>query len=243
MGKVNIMLEYLAIRQMNMDIYNMLSEEERPAFVDKVKRDIDEEMQAKAFKEVLMSKYKSYYSKLLDDEDEDILPLIKQMNIERREKEEAAPKTDYSFITVNPRPDVPLSEFRKIVEKSSNKSFIKQSLYVIEQRGENMDELGKGFHMHMLINKGDYRPSHLQREFARTFKNVCDVETWQCFNIKPCKESDLRNRQRYMLGLKKDPTKHVKQKYDVIYRDKYAIKSYYGEKFVDEEYNIDFSEI
>lgn len=247
MGKVDSMLEYLALQQLVPQPTNQYtlysearSEEERQMILKVTMSRIDKELRAKAFKEVLMNKYKSYYSKLLDEEDEEVLPIIKQMNIERREKEESLFKTNYAFITINPKPDVPLTEFRKAVDKASKKTFIKKSLYVIEQRGENLDELGKGFHTHMLIDKGDYRPSHMMREFERTFKNLCDTSNPSCFNIRPCKENDLRKRQKYMLGSKKDPSKHLKQKFDKVFREKFVIRDYYGDKFVDEDIKSDF---
>lgn len=232
MGKVSDALTFLAIKRAKLDMLDMMDDEQREHYINSLKKNIDDELRAKALQEVLLNKYRSYYSKLLDDgEDDEVLPLMKEINEEKRKKDDETVKSEYVFITVNPRPDVPLTDFRKAVEKSVQKTFIKKSLYVIEQRGENMDELGKGFHTHMLIKKGDYRISHLRREFARTFSKVADVDNPHVFNVMLCKKSDLKKRQNYMIGDKADEKKRLKQEMDKVFRDKYAIMNYYGELY------------
>jgi len=166
---------------------------------------------------------------------------MKEINEKKNKDDES--KSDFVFITVNPSPDVPLSDFRKAVDKSVKKTFIKKSLHVIEQRGETMEELGKGFHTHILIDKGDFRPSHLRREFARTFSKVCDTSNPHCFNINYCKIEDIPKRQNYILGSKKDVAKHKKQLMDKEFRKKFAIKEYYGELFSSQQLEPDIGEI
>lgn len=230
MGKIQYALNFLAQRRMK--LAEMMTPEEQQITLTKLTREIDEELQAKALTECIMSRYRAHFNKLLDEGDaDDILPLMKDINDEKKKKDEETTKSDYVFITVNPKSTVPLNEFQKLVNKSVEKSFIKKSLHVIEQRGENMDELGKGFHAHILINKGDYRLSHLRREFARTFNKVCDTDLHQCFNIQICKKSDLKKRQNYMIGVKDDEAKHKKQLMDKEFRKKFLIRDYYGELF------------
>lgn len=234
MGKVDDALTFLAVKRMNTGIYQELSVENKKIYMDKLKRDIDDELRAKALQECLMTRYRAYYNKLLDEgEDEDILPIIKELNDDRKNQEELKEdfKSDYCFITVNPRPGSSLTEFKTALDKSVKKSFIKKSLYVIEQRGETMEELGNGFHAHILVNKGDYRYSHTKREFASTFKKFCDTTKSSCFNVKSCKEKDIRNRQNYMIGRKADPAKWLKQDMDIIFRKNHYFQSYYGELF------------
>lgn len=232
MGKIDDALSFLAVKRMNISIYDKLNETDKDIYMNKLKRDIDEDLKAKALQECILNRYRSYYNKLLDEGDADeVLPLMKEINEDKKKKDDETAKSDYVFITINPKPDAPLTEFRKNVEKSVSKTFIKKSLYVIEQRGESEMELGKGFHSHILLNKGDYRISHLRREFARTFSKVCDVDNPHCFNVSICKKADLAKRQNYMLGTKADESKHKKQLMDKVFRNKFAIKDYYGEDF------------
>jgi len=238
MGKIDDALSFLAVRRMNIGIYDKLDADQKEIYMNTLKREIDDEMKAKALQECIMNRYRAHYNKLLDDgEADDILPIIKEFNEDKKKKDDESVKSDYIFITINPKPTAPMGEFIKNVEKSVKKSFIKKSLHVIEQRGEDMDNLGKGFHTHILLNKGDYRISHLRREFARTFKNVCDVDNPHCFNVSLCKKQDLAKRQNYMLGNKADESKHLKQKMDIEFRKKYFLQDYYGEKF-DEDISL-----
>lgn len=232
MGKIDYALNFLAAQRVKTGIYDEMDDEQKQIYMNKLKRDIIDELLAKAFQDTILTKFRGYYNKALDDgEADEIIPLMKDINEEKKKKDEESTKSEYVFITVNPHANVPLSDFKKVVDKSVEKSFIKKSLHVIEQRGENMDELGKGFHCHMLVHKGDYRISHLKREFGRTFAKYTDIGNPCTFNIRMCKESDLRNRQNYMLGWKSDPDKHLKQVYDRDFRKKFLIKNYYGDLF------------
>lgn len=229
MGKVDDCLTALAIRKMKFT--NEMTDEQRKAYLEKTKRDIDEELQIKALQECLLNRYRAHFNKLLDEgEADDILPIVKEYNEDQQKKEEKI-KSDYAFITINPHPQASLTEFKAALDKSVKKSFIKKSLFVIEQRAENMEELGKGFHAHMLIKKDDYRFSHLRREFASTFKKLCDTSNPSCLNISLCKKEDIKKRQNYMLDKKADELKHLKQKFDIEFRKKHFFKDYYGDKF------------
>jgi len=233
MGKIDYALNFLAAQRIKTGIYDEMDDEHKQIYMNKLKKDILDELLAKAFQDTILTKFRGYYNKALDEgEADEIIPLMKDINEEKKKREEQIPeKSDYVFITVNPRPDVPLSDFKKAVDKSVQKTFIKKSLHVIEQRGESMDTLGKGFHTHILIDKGDYRISHLKREFARTFGKLTDVSNPCCFNIDFCKKEDIKKRQNYMLGWKKDETKHLKQVHDRPFRKKFLIKDYYGSLF------------
>jgi len=233
MGKsIKDILQIATFKKINFGIYNDLNTDEQEIYRNKLIRDLDNDIQAKVLMECIQQRYKQHFNRLLDEVDtETDLPLIKEINDYNKKKEEETFKSDYVFITVNPRPGVALNEFVKTVNKSVQKTFIKKSLHVIEQRSEDMEELGKGFHTHILLNKGDYRMSHLRREFARTFGKYCDVDNPHCFNVDFCKPSDIYKRQNYMLGTKKDPAKHKKQLMDIEFRKKFNFSDYYGKKF------------
>lgn len=235
MGKtVRDLLEVATFKKMNHQMYNELDDEQRMVYRDKLLRELDNDLQSKILMECIQQRYRKHFNRLLDEEDaEATLPLLKEINDYERKKDEETVKSDYCFITLSPDPakNVSLCEFKKTVEKASKKSFIKKSLYVIEQRSDTEENMGSGMHCHMLINKGDYRMSHMKREFKQTFKNMIDCDNPGPFNFKLCKEKDLQKRQTYMLGDKKDEAKQLKQIIDKKWRVKCNIEEYYGEKF------------
>lgn len=231
MGKIKDLLDAIALSKMSLQDAD-LPLEERQIYINNVSMQIDQKIKYQALKEVLMSKYKQYYHSLIEEGDaDDILPLLKEI----RDYEDAKVKTNYIFITVNPYPNIGLQDFINVCHKVSTKKWINQYVYVIEQRGENLEEIGKGFHFHMLLDKGDYRMSHLRREFISSFKKMCDTSNFHCFNISYCKVNDLKKRQNYIVGQKKDSHKHLKQEYDKVFRARYNLKPYYGELFTFED--------
>lgn len=232
MGKVSDILDVMAHRQIPMNLLNVMNDDEIKMYRDNIRMTIDNDIKCQALKEVLLSRYKAHYNMLLDAGDaDDILPIIKEL----REKEDNNFKSNYVFITVNPRPPYDIESQKKFInicQKVFNKPWIKKYCAVIEQRGENDDDCGKGFHLHMLLDKGDYRFSHLRREFVSSFNRICDTSNLSCFNISYCKEVDIEKRQNYMIGRKADESKWKKQDMDVIWRKRYGIANYYGETFI-----------
>jgi len=139
--------------------------------------------------------------------------------------------TDYMFLTICPPDDTPLSALQEKLSKYCKKVKVLKYLYVIEQRGEDETEIGKGLHAHILILHTYLKFSDLKREFHNTFKNLIDIHhehTDRWLNIKHCKtDDDARNRITYMTGMKKDECKHQKQSMDVVYRNKNKIEKFY----------------
>jgi len=191
-------------------------------------------MQINAFKEVMHNKYKQHFSALLDAGDaNELFPIIKKLN----EVNEDKFKSDYMFITISPHPEqVNIKTFTDACAKAMTKPWIKKYLYVLEQRGVNMDELGSGIHFHALIDKGNYKFSHILKEFQSTFRRQpIDTSNQRCFNFQLCKPEDLKKRQKYMVGKKAGEDKQLKQEFDIHFRKKYGFKKYYGELFVEDD--------
>lgn len=213
----------------DLDMSQESRDKHKKAFLHSKVLEYDFAIRRKAFEKVMLEKYVSYYRREIDNEKaDDLFPILK----EERDASDEKFKSNYLFITVNPKPSMLLPEFMNICSKVITKPWINKYLYVLEQRGENDDEIGKGFHFHCLIDKGDFRWSHARREFVSTFRKVCDTQNYHTFNFSMCKESDLNNRQKYMLELKADPDKHLKQEYDKKWRKIYNIPDYYGELFI-----------
>lgn len=192
----------------------------------------DMAIRQKALEKVLMNKYMKYYESLLDSgELDEYLPIMKKIH-EKEEQEDDVKKSEYMFITFSPQElNMKPLELIKYMERIVKFTFIKQYIYVIEQRysgepDEKYQKLGSGIHTHLLINKGDYRFSHTKRDVKRVFKNInCNID------FKNIKCQDLLKVQGYMVGDKKEEFKRVKQEQDRIWRLQEDIKGYYGELF------------
>lgn len=140
--------------------------------------------------------------------------------------------TSYMFITINPIEDVSLKDLLKTVDKYVNRTLINEYIYVVEQRGTNQEELGKGIHIHLLVKTSYKKPSDFKRDTISTFKKIVDcynTPNWyRKLNLKPCDtEDDVKRRKEYMLGTKKDELKQVKQNMDKVFREKYNLRPYY----------------
>jgi len=135
-------------------------------------------------------------------------------------------KKEWYFLTVNPRPDITLTEFMKTIEKALKKRWINYYIMVIEQRGESEAELGKGFHTHIIFNKG-IKHCKVIIEMSNTFKKMCDTSNYHLFNLKSIGEEEKKRKVEYILGEKADVEKHLKQQMDIIFRERNKLKSYY----------------
>lgn len=192
----------------------------------------DKELRKASLKRVIERRLDSYYmDKLLNSNDlEELLPVFKEIR-EDEEKKDIIKQSKYCFITYSPPPSSPLDvfEFIRLVDKVAKFSYIKKYMYVVEQRfdgvpNEKYKRPGDGMHIHLLIDKGEYRQSHLKRDNDRVFKNhVMNID------IKLIRESDLFKVSKYMIGEKKDPSKQVKQEQDKVYRTMFDLRDYYGD--------------
>lgn len=141
---------------------------------------------------------------------------------------------EWYFLTINPRPDIKLSEFVKTIRKALLKKWITYYIFVIEQRGENEEELGKGFHTHIIFNKG-IKHCKVVLEMSNTFKKLCDTSNYHLFNLKNIGDLEKQRKIEYITGTKADPAKHLKQQMDIIFRKKENLKSYYISEDAPEE--------
>lgn len=145
---------------------------------------------------------------------------------DKQEKYKEEIKKEWYFLTVNPAPNKKLPDFLKTINKALSKKWISYFIYVIEQRGESEAELGKGFHTHIIFNKG-IKHCKVVKEMANSFKNMCDVSNYHLFNLKNIGDEEKLRKIEYITGQKADTEKHLKQQMDIIYRQKEKLKSYY----------------
>ena len=142
------------------------------------------------------------------------------------------PKNDknYYFLTVNPdTTKIPLPVFMKAIQKAVSKRWISYYEWVIEQRGENEEELGKGYHTHIIFNKG-IKHCKVVLEMKNSFKNILDfkskyIDNW--FNLQNIDDEEMVRKTSYILDRKADPEKWLKQDMDIIFRQKNGLQKSY----------------
>lgn len=135
----------------------------------------------------------------------------------------------YIFITINPKPDVSLADFRKAVEKAAARNIFTECQYVYEQRGAMIAEMGKGFHCHMLCKRNlNYKPSKVANNIKNTFKDITNVGNPSLLNIQIIGDEFARDKVEYITGTKTGEDKDKKQDIDVLWRQAFGIDPFYG---------------
>lgn len=126
-------------------------------------------------------------------------------------------RSDYCLLTVNPKPEVTLEEFKKSIQKMLKKKTIPVYFQVYEVRkGES------GLHSHILLRYTCSSHSFM-RSTKSTFKNICDVNNSAILNFKFIAPELLQDKLSYLLGVKQtkklkgvDDTKAYRKKYNLL---------------------------
>lgn len=109
-----------------------------------------------------------------------------------------ATKPPFMLVTVNPRNNVSLKDFKKKIEKIVKKKSVLTYAYVYEVRRKD-----EGLHSHILLEYDD-KPYNFKRGIKNTVKNICDSDNPHCLNFKFVEEQHLNSKLQYLLGNKKD---------------------------------------
>lgn len=198
----------------------------------------DRELRKASLKRVIERRLDSYYTNKIYNSDDigDLLPIFKEIR-QDEERDDVVKHSRFCFITYSPPTStLDVFEFIRLIDKFAKFTFVKNYMYVVEQRydgvpNEKYKKPGDGLHVHLLIDKGDYKQSHVKRDNDRVFKNhVMNID------IKLIRESDLIKVSKYMLGDKKDDSKKIKQIQDKVFREQFGLKEYYGNNFMDSHY-------
>lgn len=190
---------------------------------------LDRDFRITALKEVLKRKYMNYYRTLIDTENvEELLPTLRKI----KDMEDVQPdikKSPIMFITLAPpENEISIDNFIKKTLEFCEFKYIKQYLFVIEQRfngvpNEKYSKLGDGMHIHILIDKGTHKLSDVKRDIKRKFAGYEMIMDFSFRNPK-----DIIKTQNYMLGDKKDDDKQLKQIQDKQFRIQKGLKDYWG---------------
>lgn len=145
-------------------------------------------------------------------------------NEKQRRKELNKP---FYFITLNPKQDCEFEPFKDAVGDISCWSWVDKCLWVFEQRGSTEEEMGKGFHAHVLISNYNIEKGKLKTQIRNKFKKFClDIES--CINIQQKKREWLNDKLEYIMGKKLDEGKPEKQEIDTLWREKMNLKQFYS---------------
>lgn len=155
--------------------------------------------------------------------------LHKQIKDLKNEKAKESDTKYLGFFTFNFKPGITLENLFIFMNKLTKKKWMSTYSYCIEQRGESLEELGKGLHIHLLFHRNQKRPSECVRECFNTFNKYTEM-SFTIFNKKCCKFYPLEyydDKIEYMVGAKWDKDKLIKVQMDKEFRKRNDIKLLY----------------
>lgn len=134
-------------------------------------------------------------------------------------------QTDYVFVTVNLQEDrYPADKFFDLVSRYVKLVIVDSYRYVFEQRGETPTDF-HGIHSHIFF-KRQRKPSEVLKETKRFF--TCCVGNPNAINVKYISKEDYDKVCNYIEGKKADPSKHLKQENDRLFRQTFGLDSIYA---------------
>ncbi len=160
-----------------------------------------------------------------------ISPIYDKLLDERQTlREEQAKRlgTLWLWLTVSPNDKVEFLDFKKKIESFANRKMFKEYFYVFEQRSQEKETAGMGFHAHLLLKRNiSYKQNKIVSNSKNSFKNMTKVNDFNIFHFHWCPDEYLDDKMEYMTGAKTGSEKDIKQLIDVIFREKYNLDNYY----------------
>ena len=134
------------------------------------------------------------------------------------------------YLTINPKKGSSFFDFKPLLERFVKRKIIEQFFYCYEQRGQTENELGEGFHCHLLLKRSlRVPPNKFVRNAKNTFKKITNVNNPQIFHYRWCPQEYLIDKIAYISGHKNDEEKDLKCKMDTVWRLLHSLQPYYGE--------------
>jgi len=131
-------------------------------------------------------------------------------------------KESILWITISPPQGDPL-KFINRIHTLTERSYLPNLTYSFEQRGEQLEEVGKGLHCHLICDKKhNVAPKQVINNLASYFKishNSVDVKKYPA--------SYKQDKIDYLLGKKFDEKKDPKIQMDKIFRKTYSLNQIY----------------
>ena len=138
----------------------------------------------------------------------------------------------WCWITINPNSKSQLGIFLKKLSLYTNRKMVEKFMFVIEQRGKSLKDMGKGFHAHLLIQRRlTYKPYTFISNSKNSFKQICDIKNEHCFNYHWLAPEFLQDKIDYMHGAKistRSNPKDEKLSMDAVFRETVGLLPMYS---------------
>lgn len=144
----------------------------------------------------------------------DFKEINKKSNVVKRGPYNKVGKVEYFFITLCPFNNS-IQDLINIMDRLMKRNhYFNICSYVFEQRGDKVDNMGDGGHIHILCNKLIEKSTMIKQIFKSIHK-FCNKES---IDIKIVPESDRNKVELYMQG-HKTPDKMAKVRIDILWRN------------------------
>jgi len=159
------------------------------------------------------------------------LMYLRSRNLKEGKKPSQSPIKGWCLITINPDTSkLSLEEFITLMLKTFQRKLFNSATIAFEQRGEDADNLGYGFHCHALVQLGDgKKPKDVRRDLARSFvkgKNPICGNPKHIDVRRLATSRDKHNAFAYISG-EKDASKTDKALMDIEWREINKIEPLY----------------
>lgn len=186
--------------------------------------------EAYAIEEIMKAQMKKNVKlKLMDNEYIKTQPFLQKLYNDNIKRMEA--KKPFYFITISPKPDTDFLDFKSSVEDCINWIFMEEGMLSYEQRGDNEETRGTGFHVHILLSKSNIEPKRLFTRLVDKFKRFCEPQNGSythVINVKQKKRDFIQDKIDYITGKKNDDDKPNKVNQDVIWRREQGLEEFYS---------------
>ncbi len=138
----------------------------------------------------------------------------------------------FLFITISPMDENYGEKFINEIKSIFSWSWVNEMYFVLEQRGDTEEDMGRGAHTHILITDWDNEPSKAEKQILEKFKkyvspNLYGKKLKEVINFQTKKFEWLGDKMEYILGKKTDEGKPEKQTIDKLWRKKNNYENYY----------------
>lgn len=157
--------------------------------------------------------------------------IMQEMDKSNRERTKAKKEQTKPcwLITINPRDDVDFNELWNEVVSFTKTVWFSEGYITWEQRGESIEEMGKGMHIHILVVKYNIEFGKFQTNLNRKFgKFINPQKLKETLNIQNKPRDELECViDEYIMANGKQDEKITKVEIDKLWREKMGLKAYY----------------
>jgi len=134
------------------------------------------------------------------------------------------------YLTINPKKDISFFDFKPAILRFVKRKMFSQFFYSYEQRSSTQENLGQGFHIHLLLKRNiKVPPNKVIRNSKNSFKKFTNVNNSQIFFYRWCPQEYLNDKVAYIKGNKTGEGKEIKHEMDIEWRQIMGLKEFYGE--------------